>query len=262
MNSKLYDKKYKLPEDVLKYIQAALTKSPRGDGVRRAKFILRNGEITYQAMKRLKNFFDNFDVNGDRTQYDLAGGEPMKNFIEISLNQDRAGVERSKKLQQDMDVDVTQGVKPDQNLRLNENDGVGDGQNDVVKENALAVIINNDKQILLLKRSPDEEYWGAGQWALVGGGVEEGETPIAACQREIWEETKLKINKFKEKFSIQRNPDSVEIIFIAKYDGDSHDIQLNEEHTNYGWFDPEEIMFLNHVPNLIDYVNLAFEKYD
>lgn len=260
MNSELYGKTYKLPENVLSYIQSVLTKYPQGDGVRRAKYMLRNQSITYQAMKRLKNFFDTFSPTGDRRQYELAGGDLMRKFIEVSLNQDRDGVERSKEVKRDMNVDVRQGVKPEQSLTLNE--GANDGAIEGVKKNALAVIINNDKQLLLLRRSPNKEYWGAGKWALVGGGVEEGETPLEACQREIWEETKLQINKFKEKFTIQRNPDSVEYIFIAKYDGDPFDVKLNDEHTNYGWYDPEEIYFLNHVPNLVEYVKLAFEKYD
>ena len=55
MNSQLYDKTYPVPPDVLRGIQTALMSTPQGDGVKRAKTLLKNGAITYQAMKRLKN---------------------------------------------------------------------------------------------------------------------------------------------------------------------------------------------------------------
>lgn len=45
-----------------------------------------------------------------------------------------------------------------------------------------AVIRDDDGRILLARAQGDE------QWALVGGGLEPGEEPIAAIAREIWEE--------------------------------------------------------------------------
>lgn len=258
MNSELYDKTYKLPSQVIGHLQKTLTNIPHGEGVRRAKFMLRNGEVTYQVLKRLKNFFDNYRGENSQ-QYELAGGDLMKSFIETTLNQERDAVSRGKEIKRDVNVDVNNAVRAQQTPRLNEDNGV---ENDDVKKNALAVIVNDDKQILLLRRENNPNIWQPGKWALVGGGVEEGETPEEACRREIKEETGLDISKFRKKFVIQRNPESVEHIFVAKYDGDSHDIELNNEHTNYGWYSPEELFFLNCVPNLIDYVNLAFKKYD
>jgi len=257
MNSELYDKKYKLPSEILNHLKQVLVYAPTGGGVRRAKFMLRNGEITYQMMKRIKNFFDNFPSNGDRKQYELAGGDLMKSFIEKTLNTDRDAVERGKEIKRDVDANLNTGIKAQQPVRINENDDI---DANLIK-NALAIIVNNNNQILLLKRS-DKTDWYPNKWALVGGGVEEGETPVEACRREIKEETDLNINKFSEKFTIQRNPNSIEYVFIAKFDGEPIDIKLNFEHTKYGWYSPEEIYFLNHVPNLMDYINIAFKKYD
>lgn len=264
MNSELYDKTYKLPSDVLKHLQTVLASTPSGDGVRRAKFLLKNGSITYQAMKRIKNFFDNFPSNGDRRKYELAGGDLMKSFIERTLNQDRDAVERSKEHRRDLNIDVDNATRAQQTPRLNEeNDAVNDGESDAVNLNALAIIVNNDNQILLLRRTNTPGIWQPGKWALVGGGVEDGETPVEACQREIKEETGLDVGKFSHKYIIQRSPDSVEHIFICKHDGDNYDIELDtKENDQYGWFSPEEMRFLDHVPNLVDYVNLAFKKYD
>ena len=62
-NSQLLDKTYKIPPDVIKYIGKVLVYTPNGEGVKRAKYLLKNGSITYQEMKRLKNFLDNFDLS-------------------------------------------------------------------------------------------------------------------------------------------------------------------------------------------------------
>jgi 8-oxo-dGTP pyrophosphatase MutT (NUDIX family) len=265
MNSELYNKTYKLPTDILKHIQKVLTSYPNGEGVKRAKHLLKNKYVTYQSLKRLKNFFDHY--NGDnQQQYELAGGNLMKSFVEKTLQNDRDAAKRSDKIKSDITNDPNLGTKPQQTPRLNEYDGSVDGTingaKDDLKKNALGIIVNNDNQILLLKRNPNIEQWQPGKWALVGGSVEEGETPEEACKREIKEEIGLNINQFKEKFNIQRNPDSIEYIFILKYDDDPLDIRLNFEHIKYGWFSPEEIRFLDYVPNLIDYINIAFKKYD
>jgi mutator protein MutT len=255
-NQELYDKAYSVPSDVLNSIQAALISSPNNSGAKRAKFIVRNGALTYQAMKRLKNFFDYFNSQtGDKMQYALAGGNAMKQFIETTLASDRAGVEQSNKIKQMYNVDPMLGTKPAQTPRLNED-------KKELKKNAVAVIVDNDNKILLLKRSSDPKLWQHSKWGLVGGVIEKGETPQQAIEREIKEETNLEINKFTKSFSIQRNPDSIEHIFACRYEGDPTNIKLNEENTNYGWYDVDEMKFLDIVPHLIEYITMVFKKYD
>lgn len=258
MNSELYDKPFKLPQELIDHIQSMLTTYPNGDGVRRAKFIVKNGELTYQAMKRIKNFFDNYNGR-DKQQYELAGGDMMKDFIETSLNRERDAVKRSDKIKTNYSVNPYLGNKPQQTPRMNE--GITEEVNEGIKKNALAIIVNTDNKILLLKRADVENIWEPNKWAFVGGTIEEMETPERAVVREIKEETGLNINNFKEKFNVSRNSENVEYVFIAKYDGDPDDINLNFEHTAYGWYYPEEMKFLDVVPNLNDYLNLAFKKY-
>jgi 8-oxo-dGTP pyrophosphatase MutT (NUDIX family) len=262
MNAELYDKTYQIPSDVLKGIQTALISNPTGEGVKRAKFMLKNGIVTYQTLKRLKNFFDYFNPEADsKLQYALAGGNLMKSFVERTLNADRDAVKRSKEVRQDMNIDPNLGVKAYQIPRLNEE--TKDKKKDL-KKNAVAVIVDKDNKILLLKRAKIKDIWQPEKWALVGGGIEKGETPQKAVEREIQEETGLDIKKFIKTFSIQRNPDSIEHIFACRYEGDPTDITLNDENTNYGWYDIDEMKFLEIVPNLIEYITLAFtgKKYD
>lgn len=258
-NSQLYDKTYRLPADVLKYIQATLINNPNGEGVKRAKFMLKNGVVTYQVLKRLKNYFDTFNVqNGDKIQYALAGGDLMRNFIETTLNQERAGTKRSTEVRRDVHANPNSELMPYQNPRLSESKK---SEKTVMKKNAVAVIVNADNKILLLKRAEVKDGWGNNQWALVGGGIEKGESPHAAIQREIEEETGLIINKFIKTFNVQRSANHKEDIFACRYDGDSTDITLNKEHSNYGWFDISEIEFLDTVPNLKEYIRLSFTEY-
>lgn len=257
MNSELYGKSFKLPPEILQHLQATLTTYPQGDGVKRAKHLMKNGAVTYQSLKRLKNFFDTFSGE-PLQQYQLAGGDLMKNFCEQTLNTQRDGVERGKEIKRDVTNNMSQGMKVQQTPRMNEEEEVPDGEK---KQNAVAVVVNDDNQILLLKRSKSPDIWQPGKFALVGGAIEDGETPEQAIRREITEETGIAVDLMKEKFKIGRaNSDSEEYIFLAKYDGDPHDIKLNFEHDSYGWYDPSEIHFLNHVPYLTEYINMVFKK--
>ena len=263
-NAELYDKQYKIPSDVLKHIQTVLISNPTANGVKRAKYLLKNGTITYQDMKRLKNFFDYFNPQtDDKIQYALAGGilnnsngeYDMKTFVNDRLITDRNATKRSKEIKRDMHANVNRELKPySPSPELNE-------AKKKLKKNALAVIVNNDNKILLLKRADDSKIWQPNKWGLVGGGIENRETPEQAVKREIKEETGLNINKFIKTFTIQRNPDNIEHIFPCRYNGDPTDIKLNEENSNYGWFDVTEMKFLDIVPNLIDYITIAFKEY-
>jgi ADP-ribose pyrophosphatase YjhB (NUDIX family) len=280
-NQQLYDKQYSVPSDVIKYIQTVLVSSPSGEGVKRAKFIVKNGSVTYQELKRLKNFFDNFNTQANnKAQYALAGGNLMKAFVDATLNQQRAGVQRSKEVRQDMTTNPNSELHAYQTPRLNEfetniNNLARAIDTEILRKilkeekdkeekqkNAVAVIVDKDNKILLLKRGKDPEIWMPGKWALVGGAIEKGESPQKAVEREILEETGLEIDKFVKTFSIQRNPNSIEHIFACRYNGDPTEITLNGENTNYGWYSVDEMKYLDIVPNLIEYITLAFKKYD
>jgi 8-oxo-dGTP diphosphatase len=257
MNSELYDKQYKIPENILKYVQTTLISNPNGEGVKRAKYMLKNGVITYQVLKRLKNFFDYFNPQTDsKVQYALAGGDQMKTFIETTLAADRSAVERSKENTRDIHADLNLGLDPyDASVNLNES-------KDDLKKNAVAIIVDKDRKILLLKRADIKETWMPSKWALVGGGIEEGENPKEAVEREIKEETKLVVDKTIEMFRIQRHSDSIEFVFVCEYVGEPTDVVLNGENTAYGWYEIDEINYLDIVPHLVEYITLAFKKYE
>jgi lipoyl(octanoyl) transferase len=52
----------------------------------------------------------------------------------------------------------------------------------------IVVVVRREGELLVLRRAPER----LGYWSLVAGGLEPEETPIAAAQRELLEETGLK----------------------------------------------------------------------
>lgn len=253
MNQYLKDKQYKIPLNVLKGIEIAKASTTSANGLKRANFILKNGYLTYQAMKRILHDFSTMDSN----QFALAGGQPMKSFIETTLNQDRNAISTSKEVRQDIPKNYSnQDMMPHQaSPRLNE------VEKKEKNKNAVAVIINDDNKILLLKRS-ETAPWMPKKWSLVGGNIDKGERPQQTVEREIEEETGLKIKNFIKSFTIERHANSIEHVFACRYNGELTDIKLDNENTNYGWYDVNEIDYLDTVPHLIEFITLVFKKYD
>lgn len=255
MNSKLYGNEYKIPSKILEQIKMALIKYPNNNGIKRAKNLISSGKCTYSNLKRLKNYFDNYN-GSDNIEYILAGGDLMKSFVDQILNAERNRVEKSDETNSDIRVDIDRGEKVQDVSRLTESvENIG------LKISASAVVFDSEKRILLLKRSSYPDQWEPNKFALIGGSVEDSEDPIQGVLREIREETGLIIDKIIEKFVIQRSSDTVEHIYIAKYDGNPEDVELNKEHAGYGWFTYPEIRYLNTVPNLVDYINISITKY-
>jgi len=251
-NSELYDKTFVVPSNVINYVRMMQNSLPRGKDNERANNIVNKGVLTYQVLKRIKHDMEN---GASREEYALWGGNLMKNFIDTTLNRERDAVNRSKEVTRDFHVDPSLGTKPFQSPNLNEN-------KKILYKNALAIIVNEDHKILLVKRTESME-WQPSKWSLIGGVIEKGETPEKACKREVKEETDLDIEEFIKTFTVQRNPESIEHVFACKYKGDDTDVTLNKkENTNYGWYDVAEMEFLDTVPNLVDYIQLAFKEYD
>jgi 8-oxo-dGTP diphosphatase len=254
-NSELYNKNYQIPSEVLKHIQNALISFPTGDGVKRAKFILRNGNMTYQAIKGLKNFFDYYNPETTpKSQYELAGGDLMKNYIETTLNNDRNAVKKSKEIKRDANVDVNLGTRA-----YNAQPSLNEEKEKKMIKNAIVIILNGDNKVLLLKRSSDTE-WMPNKYAFAGGRVDKDEAPKSAAKREVLEETGIELDNLIESFKIEDIANSVNYIFLSRYSGEPTDIKLSEEHTNYGWYSISEIKYLDTAPNLMNYLELAFKN--
>jgi 8-oxo-dGTP diphosphatase len=188
----------------------------------------------------------------------------MRKFVESTLQSNRDAVDRSKEIKADIHADPNSELKPNKTVDVRDNNTMSVMNEDKkeLNKNAVAVIVNEDNKILLLKRSDYPDSWMPNKWALVGGGIDKGETPENAIKREVKEETGLEIDDFINAFTIQRHKESIETVFTCRYKGDPTDITLDKENTNYGWFSVAEIEFLDIVPHLIEYVTLIFKKYE
>lgn len=276
-NSKLTNTYYNIPDNILSEISRAIEKCDNNyPGKKKAEFLLKEKKISYENLKRYKNFFDNYiknnyniETNNDslnelnpKMDYMLRGGQSMKNFVESKLKEITEKTKRSK------DVKTNLGGLESQYKKYNEINYINTNSNhnfikteSVIKENefkknkmvkvSLTVIFNEDNKILLLKRSKNTD-WYPNSWALVGGKIEKGELPEEGLVREVREETKINLVKYKIK-KIIKTDNVLEYLYLSKVNNDF--VELNNEHSDYNWYSLDEIKKLdNVVPNLINYI--------
>ena len=104
---------------------------------------------------------------------------------------------------------------------------------------AVVLIVDKQNRLLMMKRSD------SGSWGLPGGAVEPGETVEEAAFRETLEESGLRVEEMSlfgvfsgpECYYKYPNGDEVYNVTVAYLSREvSGDIQLNGEHTEWGWF--------------------------
>ena len=101
-----------------------------------------------------------------------------------------------------------------------------------------AVIFNDKKEILLLKRSEDEDVF-PNLWDIPGGTLEDGEDPEIGMRREIMEETGLNVKEISlvacaSNIDTNKNKQFILLEFITQYIGGT--LILNpKEHQEYRW---------------------------
>ena len=110
----------------------------------------------------------------------------------------------------------------------------------------VSVIIENSKrELLLLLRDDKPDIACPNQWALVGGHVEEGESPEMAMHREIFEEIGQKMDLFFWKRYDRQYPQAIvdQYIYTGRFDVKEPDIILGEGQA-FRFFKAEEIKHL------------------
>ena len=269
MNSELYDKTYRIPEKIINKIKAKLYTNPHGNGIKRAKFIVNNGNCTYQQLKRIKNFFDHFNLEtNSKDEYELSGGNDMKNFIESTLKNERDSVKRSNEI--DRNINAIKYDQDRQTINNSQSEKLVESENEKKEDdlslNAVVIIFDDEMRMLMLKRSSYPDQWEPNSYSLPGGSINKNEDSEDAAIREVFEETGIKLEKLIEKFVIQRDDNNVEHVFISKLpaDKENYEIILNKENDGYVWVSWNELKNMNFkqfVPNLLDYIRIATTKY-
>lgn len=108
-----------------------------------------------------------------------------------------------------------------------------------------AIIFDAKREKVLLTRRTDN-----GRWCLPGGGMESGESVAEACEREVWEETGLKV-RVKRLLGVYSNPDQLVIyndgnkVFMVVLNFEVEIIEgelgLSNETTEVGYFSLAEM---------------------
>ena|SRR5687767_7330644 len=109
---------------------------------------------------------------------------------------------------------------------------------------ATILVVDRRNSVLLLKRSDN------GCWGTPGGSLEPGEEVESAAKRETFEETNLIVGEMTlfgvfsgpELFYKYPNGDEVFNVIVAYRSSDWRgDVKLNDEHTEWRWFEAKEI---------------------
>jgi 8-oxo-dGTP pyrophosphatase MutT (NUDIX family) len=99
------------------------------------------------------------------------------------------------------------------------------------------LLIINNKSVLMGKRSSPDTF--ADHWCTFGGTVEDNENPLNTAKREVWEEAKIDSSKLDIQIPhvyIDETNDGFKFITYIAISDDEFEVELNNEHTDYGWF--------------------------
>lgn len=96
MNNNLYNTKLgvvTLPDEIKNHLKVCFAKAKGAnentEGFNRNQELQNQNEITYQQLKRIKNFFDGFKGNENDLSWILNGEGVMKSWVDNSLSQMR-----------------------------------------------------------------------------------------------------------------------------------------------------------------------------
>ncbi len=104
MNKNLYDRKAKLPDGLLKHLKQCFTSvdaDSNTEGYNRNKEISDSGYVTYQQIKRIKNWFDGYGGKKEDAPFILNGGDRMKSWCDEVLRVWRDNDDSSKQHKSD-----------------------------------------------------------------------------------------------------------------------------------------------------------------
>ena len=108
-----------------------------------------------------------------------------------------------------------------------------------------ATIFDEKREKVLLTQRTDN-----GTWCLPGGGMESGESAAEACEREVWEETGLKV-RVRRLIGVYSNPEQLVIypdgnkVFMVVMSFEAEiiggELGLSDETTAFGYFSLQEM---------------------
>lgn len=106
MNKQLQGKIFKIPKNVLDYIQDVMTTLKGRDvvGIKRAQTLLNDKTVTYGQLKRIIHDLNTMDKLKYKLKYELAGGDLMMNWSNNFLKGERDLIKSRKDSKKQADV--------------------------------------------------------------------------------------------------------------------------------------------------------------
>jgi hypothetical protein len=101
MNSRLYNQIIILPDSLIKHLEECFNSVSCDDtteGFKRNQTLRQSKQITYQNLKRVKNWFDSFSGKKEDAPFVLNGGDRMSNWVNHALQQMRNSVKSGKEI--------------------------------------------------------------------------------------------------------------------------------------------------------------------
>ena len=118
-NSQLQGKTWDISPKMAKHLKKIFNayKGPKDvEGWERLRDLCSSDTISYELMKRIKNFFDNFNGKTNETPYILNGGTKVKEWVNRRLKETRDGIENKKKSM--MDTGMSNQYQKDKSLEV------------------------------------------------------------------------------------------------------------------------------------------------
>ena len=111
MNKELYGQVVELPKELTQYLQQCFDQVPNSDasveGHKRNIFLRDNGQVTFQQLERIQNWFKYFDGNKEDAPFILNGGDYMNNWVTTTIDGMRNGTQTHQAVSDVMPDDVT-----------------------------------------------------------------------------------------------------------------------------------------------------------
>jgi len=110
----------------------------------------------------------------------------------------------------------------------------------------------HSNKLLLLHRDNFSHIYAPNLWCFPGGGIDEGETPIEACKRELMEEICIIPNDIKFLFSMKniKNGHIVHFYTSTLSDLESNSVKLGNEGQELRFFEFKDLKTLEIVKEL------------
>jgi len=122
---------------------------------------------------------------------------------------------------------------------------------------AQKAVIKDRGRYLVVKRSEHGHLY-PNRWEFPGGKLEKGEDILKSLEREVLEETSLRVKAIRPVFAFHHAEKSKQAVFIFHLcERLSGKVKLSHEHTKFRWAKMEEIQKLEITPALKAFLGKA-----